>query len=120
MFPEPHTTTQDFYDELEPEEVNTYREAARRLWPTLLSGVAHALAAETPEIGVAQIRFALGIEDRSMRDVATSLKCTPAAISRGAKEFQRQNNLPTPSCMKSEEASKVYRKTRISQLKPAN
>jgi hypothetical protein len=113
---EPHTTTEDFYDTLEPEEASAYRQAALRLYPVIMSAVGHVLAAENVEIGLTQVRFALGIEARSMRDLASLHRCTPAGISRGAKEFQTQNNLPTPPCMKSERASAVYRRTRLKQL----
>lgn len=118
--PEPHTTLEDFYDEIEPlEEASAYRDAARTLLPLIDRAVGHCLAAATPEIGRAQIKFALGIEGRSMRAVAKLLDVTPAAISRGAKEFQEANNLPLPACMKSEEASEIYRESRIRQLSPA-
>jgi len=100
-------------DEIPP---NYYREAAMRVLPILQAGIAHALAAKTPEIGLIQIKFALGIADLSMRDVASNMGITPQCISRGAKEFVRANNLPTPPCMKSEAASASYRIARNKQL----
>ena len=115
---EPHTTTADFYDTLEPEPVSLYREAALNLWPVILSAAAFIAAAKHPSIDLAQVKFALGLEEKSMRQIANELDCTVAGISRGAKEFQKANNLPTPPCMKSDEASKTYRRTRQSQLAP--
>jgi len=116
---EPHTTTEDFYNTLEPEDLpHAYREAARMLLPLIEQGVAHCLAAESPLLGRIQIKYALGIEDRPMRQVAAHLGVTVACISRGAKEFVESNKLPIPPCMKSCEASEVYRKARIKQLKP--
>lgn len=117
---EPHTETEDFYNDLEPEiqPSKEYREAAMRLLPLIESGIAHCLAAETPEIGRIQVKYALGLESRPMRQVAGTLGISVACISRGAKEFQQANNLPTPPCMKSEEASASYREARERQLKP--
>ena len=119
MSSEAHTETEDFYEAIEPTPgPSAYRDAAMLLLPLIESGIAHCLAAQTPEVGRIQIKFALGLEERSMRDVATSLGVTVACISRGAKEFVDANNLPTPPCMKSPEASESYRKSREKQLKP--
>lgn len=107
-------------DELpeDSEITNAFREAALMVLPLIQSGVGHCLAAENPAVGMAQVKFALGIEGRSMHDVASSLGVTVQCISRGAKEFVRDNNLPTPPCMKSDAASRAYSMTRTSQLQP--
>jgi len=115
---DPHTTTEDFYDQLEPDELtNQYREAATRLLPIIEKGVAHCLAAKNTALGRMQIKYALGLEHRPMRQVATHLGVTVACISRGAREFIDANRLPVPPCMKSKEATESYRKARIQQLK---
>lgn len=105
--------------ELEDDEipVNFRREAALAAMKIIYPATVHATEAQNRKIGLAQIAFALGIEERSMRDVAAELKVSVACISKGAKEFVRANNLPIPDCMKSEEASEAYRQTRLSQLK---
>jgi hypothetical protein len=103
-------------DEGEEEKDNAYREAALRILPILQAALGHCLAAKTPEIGLAQLKFAFGIEERSMHDVAPLLGITPQCLSRGAKEFVRDNNLPTPPCMKSEAASESFRNARNRQL----
>lgn len=118
---EPHTETADFYDDLEPMEHpdKAYREAAIHLLSILDAAIAHCMAAETHEIGRLQIKYALGLESRPMRQVAGTLGITVACISRGAKEFQQSHNLPLPPCMKSEGASNAYREARERQLKPS-
>jgi len=105
--------------EEEEERENHFREAALMVLPLIQAGVGHCLAAKSAEVGMAQLKFALGIEGRSMRDVAPLLGVTVQCLSRGAKEFVRENNLPTPACMKSEAASATYRATRQNQLKKA-
>lgn len=114
---EPHTTTEDFYETIEePADRNAYREAALLVLPLIQAGVGHCLSARSAAVGMAQIKFALGIEGRSMRDVAATLGVTVQCLSRGARDFVHANNLPIPPCMKSEDASEAYRKQRESQL----
>jgi hypothetical protein len=122
MIREPHTETDDFYRDLEPElEIRSdYREAAMRLLPLIESGIAHCLAAKTPDIGRIQIKYALGLESRPMRQVASSMGITVACISSGARKFVEANDLPLPPCMRSEAASDSYRAARERQLKDPN
>jgi len=94
-----------------------YREAGIRFLVIFQAALAHCLQAATPEIGMLQVRYALGLVDESMRDNAARLGITAAGISKGAKQFVRENNLPMPACMKSEEASNHYRDVRNNQLK---
>lgn len=99
-----------------PEYREAYREASIHFLCLFQPALGHALAAKNPGIGYAQILFALGLEDRSMHEVAASLKVETACISKGAKEFVRENNLPVPSCMKSDKAVESYREARNKQL----
>lgn len=103
-------------DDFSDEERNLFREASQRALAIIVPAAQHISSASNFRVGLAQILFALDQESRSMRDVAASLNVTVACISKGAKEFVRDNNLPTPLCMKSDEASDVYRDVRISQL----
>lgn len=95
-----------------------YRACAIYFLGIVKPAIAHVLAAKTPEIGWSQLLFALGLEDRPMHEVAAQLCVETACISKGAKEFVRANNLPTPSCMKSDAASQSYREARTKQLTP--
>lgn len=99
-------------DDDEAVRENFYREAALRVLPLIYSATAHVMSAKNPEIGLAQVRFSLGIEDKSMRDIAAKLNVSVACISKGARAFVEDNNLPTPSCMKSDDACESYRTAR--------
>lgn len=103
-------------EEPDESEANAFRFAARAALAVIYPATAHAARSENIEVGLAQIRFALGIEERSMRDVAADLNVEVACISKGAKVFIRENNLPTPNCMKSDEASDKYREARKRHL----
>lgn len=94
------------------EGINMFREACKKALSLIYPACAHVTSAINVDVGLAQIRFAMGLEDRSMRDVAASLNVTVACISKGAKAFVHENDLPMPACMKSEEASETYRNTR--------
>lgn len=117
------TSTEDFYDLIEPGMMsgiiheNLYRQVALKILPLINSALAHILSAKTIPIGHAQVMFALNLEERSMHSVAASLGVTPQCISRGMKEFVRDNGLPQPLAAKSEEASKTYSKARTANLK---
>jgi hypothetical protein len=127
-----NTTTaywDDPSDDIEKEEYRTddfftdesliaaYREASYHFLKLLYPAIAHVTATATAEIGLAQIRFALGIAEISMSDQAAKLNVTPQCISKGAREFIKQNNLPVPPCMESEESSESHRRGRINSIK---
>lgn len=95
---------------------NDYRACAIMFLSLLQPAIAHVMAAKNKDIGYAQIMFALGLEDQSMHDVAAKLCVDVACISKGAKEFVRENNLPVPNGMKSEAACKSYSQSRTKQL----
>lgn len=104
----------------EPEidtESSAYREAGLRFIHLLQPALAHIQGCKNPTIGYWQVIYALDLSERSMRDVAAEIGVTVACISKGANEFVRENNLPRPRCMKSEEAATSYRITRENQLK---
>jgi len=107
-----------FHDDEDEDAPKHFRKAALKALAVIYPAVVHATAAKNIGIGLAQVRFALGLEDRSMRDVAASLNVSVECISKGAKAFVRENNLPIPSCMRSEEASASYREARERKLKP--
>ncbi len=98
------------------DRASAYREAAQHILGIIVPAVNLVMSAKSTRIGYAQLQFALGLEDRPMRDVASELGVTVACISKGANEFIRENNLPRPACMKSEAATRSYRNTRASQL----
>ena len=95
---------------------NVYRACAIMFLGIVQPAIAHVLAAKNEKIGYCQILFALGLEDRSMRDAAAELCVDVKCISDGAKQFVRANSLPIPACMKSEAAGKAYSKSRINRL----
>lgn len=97
--------------------VNEYRSCAIMMLAILQPALAMIRAAKNENIGYAQLLFALGLEDRSMRDVAASLCVDVKCISDGARKFVRENGLPLPACMKSEEASKNYSMSRTNRLR---
>ena len=96
---------------------NDYRSCAIMFLSIVQPAIAHVLAAKNQRIGYCQILFALGLEDRSMRDAAAELCVDVKCISDGARRFVKENGLPIPSCMKSEDACKAYSKSRINRLK---
>lgn len=66
-----------------------------------------------------QICYGIGLpicEGRSMTSVADELGVERAAISKGAKDFQRRNGLPINQYMKGADAVKEYSKKRLEQL----
>jgi hypothetical protein len=110
--------TPDPHDQFADDDVTSeYREAAMHFLALLETAVAHACNAKTVTIGMIQLKFALGLVNESMSDAAARIGVTPQCISKGAHEFIRENNLPIPPCMESEESSKAHRDARIKQLK---
>lgn len=108
-------------EDFESEETwNAYRECARLLYDKIYMGVQHVRNAKTSKIGLAQIRFALDIEKRSMREVAAALNCEIACLSKGALEFVKAHELPTPRGMKSEDSRDEYAEARCKNLKEKN
>lgn len=109
--------SQSLEERMQDEEfVSAYREASYHFLRMLYPAVVHVISTASPEIGLAQIRFALGIEESSMSDQAAKLNVTPQCISKGAREFIRQNNLPIPPCMESEVSSEAHRQGRINHI----
>ncbi len=106
-------------DSANPFSEQDYRACSIHFLGLLMPAIAHVAAAKTQDIGMAQLMFALGLEDRPMHQVAANLCVETACISKGAKEFVRVNNLPMPACMKYEAASSSYREARNRQLKTA-
>ena len=96
--------------------VDAYREASYHFLKLLYPAITHVAATATAEIGLAQIRFALGIAEISMSDQAAKLNVTPQCISKGAREFIKQNKLPIPPCLESEESSEAHKKGRINRI----
>jgi len=104
-------------EEIEPEySQNDYRACAIYFLRIFQPALSHAIRAKNVEVGYCQIMFALGLESEPMSHAAARLNVERACISKGAKEFIRANNLPTPAGMRSEKASKSYRKSRNSKL----
>jgi len=110
----------DDESEIDPEDrESAYRQASVFFFGLLETSLAHVMASQTTRIGLAQIRVALGLSDESMSDIAARLGVTPQCISKGAKAFIRENNLPVPRGMEGDESSKAHRQARIRQLKTA-
>tara|TARA_R110000868_G_scaffold331505_1_gene592495 strand:- start:8 stop:415 length:408 start_codon:yes stop_codon:yes gene_type:complete len=97
--------------------MSAYREASYHFLRLLYPALAHVMNTASVEIGLAQIRFALGIAEISMTDQAATIGVTPQCISKGAREFIRENNLPIPPCMESEASSESHRRGRINSIK---
>jgi hypothetical protein len=115
MIPQGMLTDDPAYD---PEELESaYRLAARFFLQILESSIAHALSAKTTQIGIWQIRFGLGLAEKSMSDIAAQLGVTPACISKGAHDFIRKNSLPVPNGMEGEESQKAHRAARVRNLR---
>jgi len=96
-----------------------YRDAAIRAMEVGNRMVDWIITAKNKAVAVWQVAFAVGLnccQGTSMTEVAKGLGVTKAAISKGAREFCEQNHLEPSFYMKSEEASKSYRKTREEQL----
>ena len=105
-------------DLIEPLEYeNAYAQAAVFFFGLLESSIAHIMASDKTRVGLAQIKVALGLSDESMSEIAARLGVTPQCISKGAKAFIAENNLPIPRGMEGEESSEAHRKARNKQLK---
>jgi hypothetical protein len=113
--PDIDASTLDFEDE-HGFTANQWRSAATAMLAILQPALAMIRAAKNEQIGYAQLLFAFGLEDRSMRDVAAILCVDVKCISDGARKFVRENGLPLPACMKSEEASRKYSEARTKRL----
>jgi hypothetical protein len=103
------------YDDFDSNE-SAYREASKHFLGIIIPAISHVASARSIEVGLAQVKAALGITDESMSDAAARLGVSKQCISKGAKEFVRENNLPMPAGMKSEESSTSYRNARIAKL----
>ena len=113
-----HADTRHPVDYIEPEEYeNAYAQAAVFFFGLIEVSIAHIMAAEKTRVGLAQIKVALGLADESMSEIASRLGVTPQCISKGAKSFITENNLPIPRGMEGEESSEAHRKARNKQLK---
>lgn len=95
---------------------SAYRQASIFFFGLLESSIAHIMASDKTRIGFAQIRVALGLADESMSDIASRLGVTPQCISKGARAFISENNLPIPRGMEGEESSNAHRQARLKQL----
>lgn len=78
--------------------------------------LSHICAAETLAVGLMQVRFAMGLVERSMSDEAARLNVTVQCISKGAWDYIDKHNLPIPRCMESEESRNSHRKARNQQI----
>jgi transposase-like protein len=118
--PEPHYSRHPV-DDLEPEieSADAYREASKIGLRLIDSTMRSLLMSRFSPVAFWQAAFAMGLalcEGRSMNEVAKELGVSRAAISKGAKKFQRTNNLPPSQYMKASDACASYSKTRSSQL----
>lgn len=102
--------------ECEEEYETAYRTAAVFFLGLLESSLAHIMASATTTIGMAQLKTALGLAEESQSVMAARLGVTPACISKGAKAFLAENNLPIPHGMENEISIESHRKGRIKQL----
>lgn len=107
-------------EEIEPDEsTDAYREAAKLFSRIINQALIVITSAKHPRAAAWQVAFALGAPvcaGESMTSRARQLGITKAAISKGAKAFQRANALPASQYMKSDEASKSYTDARNRQL----
>ena len=106
---------------MEHEQETEYSESDYRACAIMFLGIvqpaiAHVMAAQSQKIGYCQILFALGLNEKSMRDAAAELSVNVSCISTGAKRFIKENGLPIPPCMKSAKASKTYSKSKKERM----
>lgn len=97
-----------------------YRDAAVRSAEIMNRMGDWIICAKNKAVAVWQAAFAIGLnccDGNSMTAVAKSLGVTRACISKGAREFCEQNDLPPSFYMKSEEAVKSYKETRSGQVR---
>lgn len=105
-------------DYIEPKEYeNAYAQAAVFFYKIIESSIGHILQSDNPRVGLAQVKVALGLADESMSEIAARLRVTPQCISKGARSFIAENQLPIPAGMESEESSEAHRIARNKQLK---
>lgn len=100
-------------------ETSAYREAALFYLDRINSFARFVLEEGNSRLAAWQASYALGLpvcEDVSMHERALRLGLKRATISKGAKAFQRANNLPPSHYMKDADSTKAYHKARKDQL----
>lgn len=118
------TTTEQFYETLKDEdtpdleaiEKRAHRLAAQDMLVLALPAASLLAKAKNMNVGMAQLRYVFNVESRSMTAVAAELGVTRACLSKGVREFIKENHLPKALIQRTEEASRSYRATREAQL----
>lgn len=106
--------------EIEEEAPNEYRDAGKMFLALLMQSVAHVVAAPNVRVGMAQIRIALGLNSENLQDNAAALGVSPQCLSKGARDFVLNNNLPMPFGLEGEKSSQSHRAAAIKSLAKSN
>lgn len=121
MLPQDVVVNRHPVEDLEPlEDSNEYREAAKRFAFILNRALLMIMTAKSPRLAAWQVAYAVSApvcEGVTMTDRAKTLRVTRAAMSKGAKQFQRACGLKPSSYMKSEQSTAAYSEARTRQLK---
>ena len=102
-------------------QTRAYRECAQRLLPVFNDAMLMLLANNLSPQAFWEICFGVGLpicEGRSMTELAVSLGLSRAAISKGAKKFQRTAGLPINQYLKPASAIPGYHDARTQQIEP--
>lgn len=109
-------------EDIEPEQelAEGYQIASRRFARILDQMVYWVMGAPDPKLAMLQVAFACGssaTSGASMNHFGEVMGYTRAAISKGAKSFQRANGIaPIRGTQKDTEACQNYSKIRLAQL----
>jgi AraC-like DNA-binding protein len=125
--PEPSCTTHPI-DEMEPMQKDNiyetaYRQCSKKFLYTLNQVLTFILEAKDKDTACYQVGLVTEsaiCDGKSMEQLATSLGCTRAALSKGARSFCKQSGLPPSSYMKKASASNAYRIARIQSIEANN
>lgn len=115
MADEPSTHAHE--GEVEMQEIirGEYREAARAFLYTINRAVQTIAEARDARVAAWQVAISLGlpmVQGRTIEQIAQHLGVKRATLSKGAKKFQRGNNLPPSEYAKPSHATKSYSRAR--------
>ena len=115
-------TYQTPVDEIEPLEINDYRECSLRYLRVMSLAMSFIQTADDPVAASVGVSFALGlvsvVGNRSMSDFAREYGICRATISHYAKRFSRMADLPPSPLMKTQDKVDKARDARIRNLEP--
>ena len=112
-------------EDIEPDDSadiyrQAYRESSKVCLRVLNRAILTIVTARRPKVAAWQVAYGLGLavcEGVSVTKRARMIGVTRAYLSKGAKLFQRSNNLPPSPYMKSDESVGAFADAREEQLK---